>query len=104
MTKSATEAITKADAIMSLKPLAKWSMSGDVVTWLDSSHTEPTASEIDAELTRLRTEYTNKDYQRKRRIAYPDIGDQLDDLYKKGAFSDDMAAKIKKVKDDNPKE
>jgi len=104
MTKSAAEAITKADAIMSLKPHAKWSMSGDVVTWLDSSQTEPTASEIDAELTRLRTEYTNKEYQRKRRIAYPDIGDQLDDLYKKGAFSDDMAAKIQKVKDDNPKE
>ena len=38
-----------------------------------------------------------------RRNAYPDIGDQLDDLYKKGAFSDDMAAKIKKVKEDNPK-
>ena len=35
--------------------------------------------------------------------VYPDIGDQLDDLYKKGAFSDEMAAKIKKVKDDNPK-
>ena len=103
MTKTATEAITKADAILSLKPLAKWSMSGDVVTWLDSSYTEPTTSEIDTELTRLRTEYTNKEYQRKRRIAYPNIGDQLDDLYKKGAFSDDMAAKLKKVKDDNPK-
>jgi len=39
----------------------------------------------------------------KRKAAYPNIGDQLDDLYKQGAFSDDMAAKIKKVKDDNPK-
>ena len=42
-------------------------------------------------------------YIHQRRKAYPDIGDQLDDLYKKGAFSDEMAAKIKKVKDDNPK-
>ena len=42
-------------------------------------------------------------YIKSRRSAYPDVGDQLDDLYKKGAFSDEMASKIKKVKDDNPK-
>ena len=35
--------------------------------------------------------------------GYPPIGDQLDDLYKRGAFSDDMAAKLKKVKDSFPK-
>jgi len=46
---------------------------------------------------------TAKRYKYLRRNAYPDIGDQLDDLYKKGAFSDEMAAKIKKVKEDNPK-
>ena len=40
---------------------------------------------------------------RKRLKEYPDIGDQLDDLYAKGAFSDDMAAKIKAVKDKYPK-
>ena len=28
---------------------------------------------------------------------------KLDDLYHKGAFSDDMAAKLKAVKDANPK-
>ena len=42
-------------------------------------------------------------YKYLRKNAYPDIGDQLDDLYKKGAFSDEMAAKIKNVKEDNPK-
>ena len=45
-----------------------------------------------------------KRYKYLRRNAYPDIGDQLDDLYKKGAFSDEMAAKIKKVKEDNQKQ
>ena len=49
------------------------------------------------------TDAAAKLYIHQRRKAYPDIGDQLDDLYKKGAFSDEMAAKIKKVKDDNPK-
>ena len=49
------------------------------------------------------TDEAAKLYIHQRKKAYPDIGDQLDDLYKKGAFSDEMAAKIKKVKDDNPK-
>ena len=48
-------------------------------------------------------EYLKVKYKDDRRSSYPDIGDQLDDLYKQGAFSDEMAAKIKKVKDDNPK-
>jgi hypothetical protein len=43
-------------------------------------------------------------YAEMRRRAYPDIGDQLDDLYHKGAFSDEMTAKLKAVKDTNPKE
>ena len=103
MTKTATEAITKSDAIMSLKPLAKWSMSGDVVTWLDSSYTEPTTSEIDAELTRLRTEYTNKnkEYKRKRALEYPSVVDQLDDIYHNGI--DAWKATIKATKDKYPK-
>ena len=42
-------------------------------------------------------------YKQARQIEYPPIGDQLDDLFKQGAFSADMKAKIKKVKDDNPK-
>jgi len=42
-------------------------------------------------------------YKTQRKMCYPNIGDQLDDLYKQGAFSDEMAAKIKKVKDDIPK-
>lgn len=42
-------------------------------------------------------------YRFNRRNNYPDIGDQLDDLYKNGVFSDDMTAKIKAVKDAYPK-
>jgi hypothetical protein len=42
-------------------------------------------------------------YADHRRDDYPDMGDQLDDLYHKGAFSDEMAAKLKAVKDANPK-
>ena len=56
-----------------------------------------------AERTAAATEFAKIAYIGKRQQAYPAIGDQLDDLYKKGAFSTDMTAKIKKVKDDNPK-
>tara|TARA_R100000781_G_scaffold104371_1_gene68094 strand:+ start:48 stop:350 length:303 start_codon:yes stop_codon:yes gene_type:complete len=51
----------------------------------------------------LEDEFTSQEYSRKRSIAYPPIGDQLDDLYHKGAFSTEMATKLKKVKDDFPK-
>lgn len=65
--------------------------------------TPPTEEAIQTKLKELQTEYDAQEYARTRAPLYPPIGDQLDDLYKKGAFSDEMAAKIKKVKDDNPK-
>ena len=56
-----------------------------------------------AEEKRKEDEWKAIKYRDERRSQYPDIGDQLDDLYKKGPFSDEMAAKIKAVKDNNPK-
>ena len=72
------------------------------IEWNDKK-SEPTQTKINAEIKKLRDEYDAQAYARARKPLYPDIGDQLDDLYHKGAFSADMAAKIKKVKDDNPK-
>ena len=95
--------ITKADAIISLRPDSEWTMTGDVIDWLDTNTTCPTNAEIDAEVKKLQAEYDAKAYQRKRKPEYPDIGDQLDDLFKAGAFSDEMTAKIKAVKDKYPK-
>jgi len=46
---------------------------------------------------------SNYNYKTQRKMCYPSLGDQLDDLYKQGAFSAEMAEKIKKVKDDIPK-
>jgi hypothetical protein len=42
-------------------------------------------------------------YREKRAREYPEIGDQLDDLYRKGAFSEAMAAQLKAVKAAHPK-
>jgi len=60
-------------------------------------------SKIDTARTELNTAAAAIAYKATRKNQYPEIGDQLDDLYKQGAFSADMAAKLKKVKDDNPK-
>ena len=95
--------ITKIDAIHSLRPNSEWTMTGGVIDWLDTNQTKPTDAEINAEITRLQAEYDAKAYQRSRQPEYPDIGDQLDDLFKAGAFSDDMTAKIQAVKDKYPK-
>lgn len=46
---------------------------------------------------------TKNSYQYKRRLEYPEIGDQLDNLYKAGAFDATMTATIKAVKDKYPK-
>ena len=41
----------------------------------------------------------DKSYDQKRQAAYPPIGDQLDDLFRAGRFTPEMAAKIQAVKD-----
>ena len=56
---------------------------------------------IAAELSRLRAEYTAKQYQRDRAQAYPSIVDQLDALYHTGY--DGWKAQIQAVKDRYPK-
>ncbi len=65
--------------------------------------TPPSEDEVKTKLAELIAEYDAQEYARSRKPEYPDIGDQLDDLYHKGAFSDEMAVKIKAVKDAHPK-
>ena len=92
---------------------------GDTITWatLDEefdplyayTHSDGVATKggllpvDEAEEKRKDDEYKAIKYRDERRSKYPNIGDQLDDLYKKGAFSTEMADKIKSVKDSYPK-
>ena len=94
---------TKSDALSSLKPNTEWSWQGtdySGLTWLDSS-TKPTEAELDAEVTRLQTEYDNNLYQRQRKAEYPSVVDQLDDIYHNGI--DAWKGTIKVTKDKYPK-
>ena len=67
------------------------------------NHSDPQPTE--AEITTADTEWhTENDYKNNRKPEYPPIGDQLDDLFKAGAFSDEMTATLQAVKDKYPKE
>ena len=95
------------------------SVAGSTITWatLDGeydhlyayTHSDGVATKGDLlpvdedEEKRLEDEWKAIKYRDERKSEYPNIGDQLDDLYKKGAFSTEMAAKIKAVKDAHPK-
>tara|TARA_Y100001956_G_C4116912_1_gene185351 strand:- start:920 stop:1207 length:288 start_codon:yes stop_codon:yes gene_type:complete len=50
-----------------------------------------------------KVELASKEYRTNRSFEYPPLGDQLDDLFHKGVFSDEMTAKIQAVKTKYPK-
>ena len=58
-------------------------------------------AKIAAEITRLEAAHAATQYRRDR--VYPPIGDQLDDLFRQGAFSPEMAAALQAVKTAHPK-
>tara|TARA_R100000152_G_C6670403_1_gene106868 strand:- start:27 stop:371 length:345 start_codon:yes stop_codon:yes gene_type:complete len=92
-------------AIKKINPNASFGIQGEVIEgliWSDGTDPIPKA-DIEAKYSEVEAEWNAKKYYDVRQVSYPNIGDQLDDLYKQGAFSAEMTAKIKKVKDDNPK-
>ena len=58
-------------------------------------------AKIAAEITKLQAAHAATQYRRDR--VYPPIGDQLDDLFRQGAFSPEMAATLQAVKTAHPK-
>ena len=74
--------ITTVEAIQSLKPEASWVLRGNELEWLDAVQTEPTQSEIDAEVIRLQAEYDSQEYARNRKVEYDQLNQfemQFDD-------------------------
>ena len=60
-------------AILNLRPNAKFSITDEVIEWLDTEQTQPTEAEIQAEITRLQTEYDNNQYARERKARYDSL-------------------------------
>ena len=74
---------------------------GDYIKeWKVSGLDKQTDEQLAAQETAGNTEETNNTVRATRREAYGDIGDQLDEMYK--SF-DDWKARIKSIKDANPK-
>jgi len=99
--------ITIIDAIHSLRPGAEWSLNGrdyDGLNWFETNaQPKPTKKQVEAEIKRLQAQYNTTEYQKQRAPEYPSIGDQLDDLFHSGMFSDEMRQKLQAVKDKYPK-
>jgi len=94
------------DAVLSLCPGAEVVVRGndpETIEWVSGPERKPSVKEIKAEMKRLAREHDAHEYRRQRAAEYPPIGDQLDDLLKQGAFSDEMRAKLLAVKDRFPK-
>ena len=71
-----------------------------IKSWSVDGLDKPTDSQLASYETAGNTEETNNTVRATRKAAYGDIGDQLDEIYKD---IDAWKARIKKIKDDNPK-
>ena len=72
-----------------------------IKSWSVDGLDKPTDSQLASYETAGNTEEKNNTVRVTRKAAYGDIGDQLDEIYKD---IDAWKARIKKIKDDNPKE
>ena len=76
--------------------------AGDYVkVWNVSGVSKPTDSQLNSYDSNATKELNNAGVRSTRKAAYGDIGEQLDEIYKD---IDAWKARIKKIKDDNPKE
>ena len=71
-----------------------------IKSWSVDGLDKPTDEQLASYETAGNTEETNNTVRATRKAAYGDIGDQLDEIYKD---MDAWKARIKKIKDDNPK-
>ena len=92
-------------ALQSLRPNAKWHMIGTEysnIYWDDETQTKPTEQEVEERIAALKYQEEVNVYQEKRKLEYPDWGDQLDQIYHSGI--DVWKSDIKKIKDKYPKQ
>jgi len=79
------DTVDSADAVLSLAPHSGFSIGtdGSVNQYLNPAGiTQPTTSEISAEVIRLQSAYDAQSYARNRENDYPSQGDQMDMIYK----------------------
>ena len=97
----------KADAILALDPNSIFVIREPEIEWIENP-SSLNEEQIQAKLAELQAEYDAKQYQRDRKLEYPEIGDQLDMLFHAidaGALdkNSDFYTTLKAVKDKYPK-
>jgi len=98
------------EAIKAINPQAEFTYNEEdfsTIKWLGGT-SAISQSDVEAKQTELQTAYDAKDYQRDRAVAYAEVKEQLDLLYKdmladKGDKTGEWFKAIKAVKDANPK-
>ena len=93
--------ISKGDALLILRPGAKWNVLGGKIEWLDTEQTQPTEEEIVQKIAELKYTEEVEDYKRVRELAYPSTGEQFDKIFHEGI--DAWKADIQAIKDAHPK-
>ena len=100
--KAYLEANSKTDEEFKNNILLQNDGSGDYIKiWNVSGLSKPTDSQLTSADTQATKDYNNNRTRKTRKKSYGDIGEQLDEIYKD---IDAWKARIKKIKDDNPKE
>ncbi len=95
-----------AQAITSLRDNAEYTMSAsdEGIKWLDTTQTQPTDSEIQAEIIRLQAIYDSQEYARNRKAEYDQLNQfemQFDDQANGGTTT--WVDAINEIKDKYPK-
>ena len=88
-------------AVRKLVPGATYNVRKQKLEWTDKSKTEPTQSQIDAQIAANKADWESKEYQRKRAPEYPPLEEQLDKIYHSGLNA--WKSDIKAIKDKYPK-
>ena len=91
-------------AIQEINPNAEVVVRGDDVKTCEiewhNGTPEISRADIEIKIAELKADYNSKQYQRDRKLEYPLIADQLDDIYHNGI--DGWKETIKAVKDKYP--
>ena len=95
--------ITKADAILSLRPKAQWVLRDEDLEWHDTAQTQPSDEEIATEVARLKALEPARIAGENRRQAYINEADPLFFKAQRGeAKMEEWQAKIAEIKARHP--
>jgi hypothetical protein len=97
--------ITKINALQSLRPGAQWSLSNDVITWHDTNYTQPSDTEIEAEIAKLTALEPARIATENRRAAYITESDPLFFKMQRGEVTmEEWQEKVIEIRTRFPKE